>query len=226
MTKSRERDAHRRAQRRPRGGARKTCDRHRREIQARARSAPDARNAAEKIGCSPRLRNLLRLLSEAPCNAGAAQVAAQGQGAGRRELDRRARQAGRWLVEFRDSQGFEVEVGPRVRSGGARTAWMASESLHEGSSWRRRSHHGLDSRATSAQGRGPRFEMAREDAAQSGIRHCPDGVGLLMIQVGPTPTLSGVKSSRGRRAAGCGADGRAFRIDHGREVVKKPRPRR
>lgn len=73
----------------------------------------NARAAAEKLGLSPALAdNLLRLLIRSSlATQERAQVAAQGQGSGKRALViGGAGQMGRWFAEFLDSQGFDVEV--------------------------------------------------------------------------------------------------------------------
>jgi chorismate mutase/prephenate dehydrogenase len=84
-----------------------------RDFQREREVLMNARNAAEKLGLSPSLAdNLLRLLIRSSlATQEQAQVAAQGQGAGRRALVIGGRgKMGRWFVEFLDSQGFEVEV--------------------------------------------------------------------------------------------------------------------
>jgi chorismate mutase/prephenate dehydrogenase len=97
----------------------------------------NARAAAEKLGLSPALAgNLLRLLIRSSlATQEQAQVAAQGQGAGRRALVIGGRgKMGRWFVEFLDSQGYEVEVADPAGPLGAhahRTDWQSDELSHE-----------------------------------------------------------------------------------------------
>ena len=100
----------------------------------------NARNAAGKLGLPPALAdNLLRLLIRSSlATQEQAQVAAHGQGAGRRALViGGAGKMGRWFVEFLDSQGYEVEVadpaGPpalarTVRTGNRTTCCTNSSS--------------------------------------------------------------------------------------------------
>lgn len=97
----------------------------------------NARTAAGKLGLSPALAdNLLRLLIRSSlATQEQAQVAAQGQGAGRRALVIGGRgKMGRWFVEFLDSQGYEVEVADPAGALGAhphRTDWQSDELSHE-----------------------------------------------------------------------------------------------
>ena len=92
-----------------------------------------ARATAEKLGLSPSLADsLLRLLIRSSlATQEQAQVAAQGQGSGKRALViGGAGQMGGWFVDFLDSQGFEVEVadpaGP-VGSHAHRADWQSGE---------------------------------------------------------------------------------------------------
>jgi len=97
----------------------------------------NARTASENLGLSPALAdNLLRLLIRSSlATQEQAQVAAQGQGAGRRALVIGGRgKMGRWFVEFLDSQGYEVEVADPAGVLGThphRTDWQADELSHE-----------------------------------------------------------------------------------------------
>ena len=84
----------------------------------------NARAAAGKLGLPPALAdNLLRLLIRSSlATQEQAQLAAQGQGAGRRALVIGGRgKMGRWFVEFLDSQGFAVEVADPAGPLGTRT---------------------------------------------------------------------------------------------------------
>jgi chorismate mutase/prephenate dehydrogenase len=97
----------------------------------------NARVAAQKLGLPPALAdNLLRLLIRSSlATQEQAQLAAQGQGAGRRALVIGGRgKMGRWFVEFLDSQGYEVEVADPAGPVGTRTHrtdWQADELSHE-----------------------------------------------------------------------------------------------
>ena len=97
----------------------------------------NARTAAEKLGLSPVLAdNLLRLLIRSSlATQEQAQVAAQGQGAGRRALViGGCGKMGRWFVEFLDSQGFAVEVADPAGSSGShahRLDWQSDELSHD-----------------------------------------------------------------------------------------------
>ena len=97
----------------------------------------NARAAAEKLGLPPALAdNLLRLLIRSSlATQEQAQLAAQGQGAGRRALVIGGRgKMGRWFVEFLDSQGYAVEVADPAGPLGAhahRTDWQSDELSHE-----------------------------------------------------------------------------------------------
>lgn len=97
----------------------------------------NARVAAEKLGLPPSLAdNLLRLLIRSSlATQEQAQVAAQGQGAGRRALVIGGRgKMGRWFVDFLDSQGYEVEVADPAGSDGVhlhREDWQSDELSHE-----------------------------------------------------------------------------------------------
>ena len=108
-----------------------------RDFQREREVLMNARNAAEKLGLSPSLAdNLLRLLIRSSlATQEQAQVAAQGQGAGRRALVIGGRgKMGRWFVEFLDSQGFEVEVADPAGPLGTRAHrvdWQSDELSHE-----------------------------------------------------------------------------------------------
>lgn len=97
----------------------------------------NARAAAEELGLPPALAdNLLRLLIRSSlATQEQAQVAAQGQGAGRRALVIGGRgKMGRWFVDFLDSQGYEVEIADPAGSDGAhahREDWQSDELSHE-----------------------------------------------------------------------------------------------
>jgi chorismate mutase/prephenate dehydrogenase len=97
----------------------------------------NARVAAGKLGLPPSLAdNLLRLLIRSSlATQEQAQLAAQGQGAGRRALViGGGGKMGRWFVEFLDSQGYEVEVADPAGPLGARahrTDWQSDELSHE-----------------------------------------------------------------------------------------------
>src|SRR5262245_6864411 len=97
----------------------------------------NARDAAARLGLSPALADkLLRLLIRSSlATQEQAQLAAQGQGAGRRALVIGGRgKMGRWFVEFLDSQGYEVEVADPAGALGThahRTDWQADELSHE-----------------------------------------------------------------------------------------------
>jgi chorismate mutase/prephenate dehydrogenase len=97
----------------------------------------NARVAAEKLGLSPTLADhLLRLLIRSSlATQEQAQVAAQGQGSGKRALVIGGRgKMGRWFVEFLDSQGYAVEIadpaGP-LGSRAHRDDWQSDELSHE-----------------------------------------------------------------------------------------------
>jgi chorismate mutase/prephenate dehydrogenase len=97
----------------------------------------NARAAASKLGLSPSLAdNLLRLLIRSSlATQEQAQLAAQGQGAGRRALViGGCGKMGRWFVEFLDSQGFAVEIADPAGPTGAhahRADWQADELSHD-----------------------------------------------------------------------------------------------
>ncbi len=97
----------------------------------------NARNAAGKLGLPPALAdNLLRLLIRSSlATQEQAQVAAHGQGAGRRALViGGAGKMGRWFVEFLDSQGYEVEVADPAAPIGTRSHradWQSDDLSHE-----------------------------------------------------------------------------------------------
>ncbi len=97
----------------------------------------NARTTAENLGLPPALvDNLLRLLIRSSlATQEQAQVAAQGQGSGKRALViGGAGKMGRWFVEFLDSQGYFVEVadpaGP-LESYAHRADWQSDELSHE-----------------------------------------------------------------------------------------------
>ena len=96
-----------------------------------------ARETAANLGLSPALaETLLRLLIRSSlATQEQAQVAAQGQGAGRRALVIGGRgKMGRWFVEFLDSQGYAVEVADPAGPLGAhphRNDWQSDELAHE-----------------------------------------------------------------------------------------------
>ena len=97
----------------------------------------NARTAAAKLGLSPSLADsLLRLLIRSSlATQEQAQVAAQGQGSGKRALViGGAGKMGRWFVEFLDSQGFAVEVADPAGTFGShahRADWQSDELSHE-----------------------------------------------------------------------------------------------
>lgn len=97
----------------------------------------NARVAAGKLGLPPALAdNLLRLLIRSSlATQEQAQLAAQGQGAGRRALViGGGGKMGRWFVEFLESQGYRVEVADPAGPIGARTHrtdWQSDELSHE-----------------------------------------------------------------------------------------------
>lgn len=97
----------------------------------------NARTTAENLGLPPSLAdNLLRLLIRSSlATQEQAQVAAQGQGSGKRALViGGAGKMGRWFAEFLDSQGYLVEVadpaGP-LKSYAHRADWQSDELSHE-----------------------------------------------------------------------------------------------
>ncbi len=97
----------------------------------------NARAAAAKLGLAPALADqLLRLLIRSSlATQEHAQVAAQGQGAGRRALViGGAGKMGRWFVEFLDSQGFAVEIADPAAAGDAhahRADWQSDDLSHD-----------------------------------------------------------------------------------------------
>ena len=97
----------------------------------------NARAAAEKLGLSPAVADqLLRLLIRSSlATQEQAQVAARGQGAGRRALViGGAGKMGRWFVEFLTSQGFAVEVADPAGTPGPhklRADWQSDDLSHE-----------------------------------------------------------------------------------------------
>jgi chorismate mutase / prephenate dehydrogenase len=108
-----------------------------RDFQREREVLMNARSAAENLGLSPALADsLLRLLIRSSlATQEQAQVAAQGQGAGRRALVIGGRgKMGRWFVEFLDSQGYEVEVADPAGPLGShphRGDWQSDELSHE-----------------------------------------------------------------------------------------------
>ena len=96
-----------------------------------------AREAAERLGLAPALAdNLLRLLIQGSlATQERAQVAAQGQGSGKRALVIGGRgKMGRWFAEFLDSQGFEVEIADpagALESFAHRADWQSDELSHD-----------------------------------------------------------------------------------------------
>jgi len=97
----------------------------------------NARAAAEKLGLAPAIADqLLRLLIRSSlATQEQAQVAARGQGAGRRALViGGAGKMGRWFVEFLASQGFAVEIADPAGTPGAhklRADWQSDDISHE-----------------------------------------------------------------------------------------------
>ena len=97
----------------------------------------NARAAAEKLGLSPALADsLLRLLIRSSlATQEQAQVAAQGQGSGKRALVIGGKgKMGRWFAEFLDSQGFTVEIadpaGP-LEGHAHRPDWQSDDLSHD-----------------------------------------------------------------------------------------------
>lgn len=97
----------------------------------------NARAAAEKLGLSPSLADsLLRLLIRSSlATQEQAQVAAQGQGSGKRALVIGGKgKMGRWFAEFLDSQGFTVEIadpaGP-LEGYAHRQDWQSDDLSHD-----------------------------------------------------------------------------------------------
>ena len=97
----------------------------------------NARAAAEKLGLSPAVADqMLRLLIRSSlATQEQAQVAARGQGAGRRALViGGAGKMGRWFVEFLASQGFAIEIADPAGVPGAhklRADWQSDDLSHE-----------------------------------------------------------------------------------------------
>lgn len=97
----------------------------------------NARAAAERLGLSPAVADqMLRLLIRSSlATQEQAQVAARGQGAGRRALViGGAGKMGRWFVEFLSSQGFAVEIADPAGTAGAhklRADWQSDDLSHE-----------------------------------------------------------------------------------------------
>jgi chorismate mutase/prephenate dehydrogenase len=96
-----------------------------------------ARSRAESLGLPPALADqLLRLLIRSSlATQEQAQVAAQGQGSGKRALVIGGRgKMGRWFAEFLDSQGYEVEIadpaGP-LEGYTHRADWQSDELSHD-----------------------------------------------------------------------------------------------
>jgi chorismate mutase / prephenate dehydrogenase len=108
-----------------------------RDFQREREVLTSARLAAENLGISPALAdNLLRLLIRGSlATQEQAQVAAQGQGAGRRALViGGCGKMGRWFVEFLGSQGYDVEVADPAGPLGDfahRTDWQSDELSHD-----------------------------------------------------------------------------------------------
>ena len=97
----------------------------------------NARAAATRLGLSPAIADqLLRLLIRSSlATQEQAQVAARGQGAGRRALViGGAGKMGRWFVDFLTSQGFAVEIADPAGTPGAhklRADWQSDDLSHE-----------------------------------------------------------------------------------------------
>ncbi|MGH8251141.1 MAG: prephenate dehydrogenase/arogenate dehydrogenase family protein [Steroidobacteraceae bacterium] len=108
-----------------------------RDFQREREVLVNARSAAEKLGLSPALAdNLLRLLIRSSlATQEQAQLAAQGQGSGKRALVIGGRgKMGRWFVEFLDSQGYAVEVADPAGPFGVhahRDDWQSDELSHD-----------------------------------------------------------------------------------------------
>lgn len=108
-----------------------------RDFQREREVLMNARAAAEKLGLSPALAdNLLRLLIRSSlATQEQAQVAAQGQGSGKRALVIGGKgKMGRWFAEFLDSQGFTVEIadpaGP-LEGYAHRPDWQSDDLSHD-----------------------------------------------------------------------------------------------
>ncbi len=97
----------------------------------------NARETAARLGLPPALaENLLRLLIRSSlATQEQSQVAAHGQGAGRRALViGGCGKMGRWFAEFLDSQGYQVEIAdPAGPCAGFahRADWQSGELAHE-----------------------------------------------------------------------------------------------
>ena len=97
----------------------------------------NAREAAAKLGLPPALAdNLLRLpIRNSLATQEQAQVAAQGQGSGKRALViGGAGKMGRWFVEFLHSQGYAVEVADpagTVAPHAHRADWQSDDLTHD-----------------------------------------------------------------------------------------------
>ncbi len=108
-----------------------------RDFQREREVLMNARAAAGKLGLPPALAdNLLRLLIRSSlATQEQAQLAAQGQGAGRRALVIGGHgKMGRWFTEFLHSQGYEVEVADPAGPVGTRvhrSDWQSDELSHE-----------------------------------------------------------------------------------------------
>lgn len=108
-----------------------------RDFQREREVLMSARAAAERLGLSPALADqLLRLLIRSSlATQEQAQVAAHGQGAGRRALViGGCGKMGRWFVEFLNSQGFAVDIAdPASPQGGSshRSDWQAGNLSQE-----------------------------------------------------------------------------------------------
>jgi chorismate mutase/prephenate dehydrogenase len=108
-----------------------------RDFQREREVLMNARAAAASLGLSPALADqLLRLLIRSSlATQEQAQVAAHGQGAGRRALViGGCGKMGRWFVEFLSSQGFAVDIAdPAGSKGGSahRSDWQSGDLSHE-----------------------------------------------------------------------------------------------
>ncbi|MGH8242513.1 MAG: prephenate dehydrogenase/arogenate dehydrogenase family protein [Steroidobacteraceae bacterium] len=108
-----------------------------RDFQREREVLMNARAAAESLGLSPDLADsLLRLLIRSSlATQEQAQLAAKGEGAGRRALVIGGRgKMGRWFVEFLDSQGYAVEIADPAGPLGTRAHradWQSDDLSHE-----------------------------------------------------------------------------------------------
>ena len=108
-----------------------------RDFQREREVLMNARAAAENLGLSPDLADsLLRLLIRSSlATQEQAQLAAKGEGAGRRALVIGGRgKMGRWFVEFLDSQGYAVEIADPAGPLGTRAHradWQSDDLSHE-----------------------------------------------------------------------------------------------